>query len=48
VTIDPHRMGRASAAALLAWLSREAPADRLRVQAAALVALATTGAVHTG
>ncbi len=44
VTIDPARMGRAAAAAMLAWLAGERPDARLAVEAAAFAARATTGA----
>jgi LacI family transcriptional regulator len=43
VTIDPARMGRAAAAAMLAWLSGERPEDRLAVDAASYTPRATTG-----
>lgn len=43
VTVDPHRMGKAAGAAMLAWLSGSAPADKIRVQAAVFTARATTG-----
>lgn len=43
VVIDPQRMGRASAAAMLAWLAGARPVDRVKVQAAQFVARASTG-----
>jgi len=49
VTIDPHRMGRASGAAMLAWLAGSRPAAKVRVQAAGFFARASTGAApHDG
>ncbi len=48
VAIDPQRMGRASAAAMLAWLAGAKPADRIKVQAAQFTARATTGPVADG
>jgi LacI family transcriptional regulator len=44
VTIDPHRMGRASGSAMLAWLAGSRPADRVRVQAGSFVARGSSGA----
>jgi len=41
VTIDPQRMGRAAAGAMLRWIAGEPPADRIRVQAAAFQARTT-------
>ena len=43
MAIDPQRMGRASAAAMLAWLAGARPADRIAVQAAQFTSRATTG-----
>jgi LacI family transcriptional regulator len=43
VTVDPQRMGRAAAAAMLDWLSGTRPADRTRVQAGDLAPRASTG-----
>ena len=43
VAIDPQRMGRASAAAMLAWLAGARPADKIKVQAAQFTARASTG-----
>ncbi|HEY1752568.1 MAG TPA: LacI family DNA-binding transcriptional regulator [Caulobacteraceae bacterium] len=43
VVIDPHRMGRASGAAMLAWLGGSVPAERIRVQAASFAARASSG-----
>lgn len=43
ITIDPHRMGRGAGAAMLAWLAGSRPADKVRIQAAAFFARASTG-----
>jgi DNA-binding LacI/PurR family transcriptional regulator len=43
IAIDPARMGRAAAAAMLGWLGGAQPDDRLGVEAAAFTARATTG-----
>ncbi len=43
VTIDPARMGRASAAAMLAWLAGDRPDARLAVEAATFAPRDTTG-----
>ena len=43
LTIDPSRMGRASAAAMLGWLAGDRPDARLAVEAAVFAARATTG-----
>jgi LacI family transcriptional regulator len=43
LAIDPQRLGRASAAAMLAWLAGARPADRIKVQAGAFTARATSG-----
>jgi LacI family transcriptional regulator len=43
VAIDPQRMGRASGAAMLAWLAGARPADKIKVQAAQFTARASTG-----
>ena len=43
LVIDPHRMGRAAASAMLAWLAGSRPAERAPVQAATWEARATVG-----
>ena len=43
ITIDPHRMGRGSGAAMLAWLAGSRPAEKVRIQAAGFFARASTG-----
>jgi DNA-binding LacI/PurR family transcriptional regulator len=43
VTVDPHRMGKAAGAAMLAWLAGSPPADKVRVQAASFIERGTTG-----
>jgi LacI family transcriptional regulator len=43
VAIDPQRMGRASGAAMLAWLAGARPADKIKVQAAQFTARGSTG-----
>ncbi|HEX3920484.1 MAG TPA: LacI family DNA-binding transcriptional regulator [Caulobacteraceae bacterium] len=43
LVVDPHRMGRAAATSMLAWLAGSRPADRTRVQAATFEPRATTG-----
>jgi len=43
LVIDPNRMGRAAAGAMLAWLAGSAPAGRISVQAAAWEPRVTTG-----
>jgi DNA-binding LacI/PurR family transcriptional regulator len=44
ITVDPHRMGRACGAAMLAWLAGSRPAARTLVQSATFHIRATTGA----
>lgn len=44
VTVDPHRMGKASGAAMLAWLAGSRPAERIRVQVASFYPRASIGA----
>jgi LacI family transcriptional regulator len=49
ITIDPHRMGRASGAAMLAWLAGSRPADKVRIQAAGFFPRASSGpAIRAG
>jgi LacI family transcriptional regulator len=43
LTIDPTRMGRAAAAAMLAWLAGDRPDARLAIEAATFAARGTTG-----
>jgi LacI family transcriptional regulator len=42
LTVDPHRMGRACAAAMLAWLAGDEPPDRTDVQAGVFAARASS------
>ncbi len=44
VTVDSDRIGRASGAAMLAWLAGSPPASKIHVQAAAFVPRGTTAA----
>ena len=44
ITVDPHRMGRACGAAMLAWLAGSRPAARTLVQTATFQPRGTTGA----
>jgi len=44
VTVDPHRMGKAAGAAMLAWLAGSRPSDRGRIQTATLHVRGTTAA----
>jgi LacI family transcriptional regulator len=43
ITVDPARMGRAAAAAMLGWLAGAPPAAHIRVQAASFIPRTTTG-----
>ncbi|MFO1015007.1 MAG: LacI family DNA-binding transcriptional regulator [Caulobacteraceae bacterium] len=43
VVIDPHNMGRAAGAAMLAWLAGQRPPGRVRVDAGFFAARASTG-----
>ncbi len=46
LSIDPHRMGQAAAAAMLGWLGGVHPGPKIRVQTGALNVRATTGPVR--
>jgi LacI family transcriptional regulator len=47
LVVDPHRMGRAAAASMLAWLGGARPAERTRVQAGTFEPRASTGPART-
>ena len=46
LVVDPNRMGRAAAAAMLAWLAGSRPAGQTSVQAASWEPRASTGAAQ--
>jgi LacI family transcriptional regulator len=43
MTVDPARMGKAAAAAMVAWLAGAPPADRIKVPAASFIARGSSG-----
>lgn len=43
LTVDPHKMGKAAGATMLAWLAGSPPSERIRIQTAGLHVRGSTG-----